>query len=815
MHKTRFRRLVKWAIIACVVMVAMAGIITLGENSASAHAGQTSACTNCHTYQGGALRVTTDTTTKTVAPSASFIVNTSWTGGGGSVTEINWANVNSNTMFTPTPRIPYSGNGTTGTVPTTLTAPAAPGTYTIRVWVSQAVGAFETDYKDMTITVAAPVAPNISTASLPAGTVGTTYSQNLAATGGTTPYTWTISAGTLPVGLSLSTGGVISGTPTAAATSNFTVQVSCGGTATKALSILVNPAAPSITTASLPAGTVGAAYSQTLAATGGTLPRTWTVSAGSLPAGLSLSTGGLISGTPTAAATSNFTVQVSGGGIATKALAITVNPAALSVTTASLPAGTVGAAYSQTLTASGGTTPFTWSVSSGSLPVGLSLSTAGAITGTPTGAATSNFTVQVSGGGTATKALSIVVNPAALTITTASLSAGTVGLAYSQTLTATGGTLPFTWTVTAGTLPAGLSLSTGGLISGTPTATATSNFTVQVSGGGTATKALSITVNSVPVALSVTTASLPAGTVGATYGQTLAATGGTLPYTWTLSAGSLPTELSLSTGGLISGTPTAAATSNFTVQVSGGGTATKALSITVDAAPVVVVPVSVTTASPLANGTTGTVYNQSLAATGGTAPYTWTVSAGSLPTGLSLSTGGVISGTPTVAGTYGFTVRAADMAAGAGTKVLTITVGPAVTPVQLVISMATNSLDAGRRGSFYSTSHAVGGGTAPYTWSITSGSLPTGLNLNTSTGVISGRPTVVGTYGFTLGVLDANGKSNSMTMSITIYKNRHSQLLDSESDSDSRTKSDATPKNHHSQYMESDTELDSLYSRGD
>jgi hypothetical protein len=728
MHKTRFRRLVKWAIIACVVMVAMAGIITLGENSASAHAGQTSACTNCHTYQGGALRVTTDTTTKTVAPSASFIVNTSWTGGGGSVTEINWANVNSNTMFTPTPRIPYSGNGTTGTVPTTLTAPAAPGTYTIRVWVSQAVGAFETDYKDMTITVAAPVAPNISTASLPAGTVGTTYSQNLAATGGTTPYTWTISAGTLPVGLSLSTGGVISGTPTAAATSNFTVQVSCGGTATKALSILVNPAAPSITTASLPAGTVGAAYSQTLAATGGTLPRTWTVSAGSLPAGLSLSTGGLISGTPTAAATSNFTVQVSGGGIATKALAITVNPAALSVTTASLPAGTVGAAYSQTLTASGGTTPFTWSVSSGSLPVGLSLSTAGAITGTPTGAATSNFTVQVSGGGTATKALSIVVNPAALTITTASLSAGTVGLAYSQTLTATGGTLPFTWTVTAGTLPAGLSLSTGGLISGTPTATATSNFTVQVSGGGTATKALSITVNSVPVALSVTTASLPAGTV---------------------------------------------------------------------------------------NGTTGTVYNQSLAATGGTAPYTWTVSAGSLPTGLSLSTGGVISGTPTVAGTYGFTVRAADMAAGAGTKVLTITVGPAVTPVQLVISMATNSLDAGRRGSFYSTSHAVGGGTAPYTWSITSGSLPTGLNLNTSTGVISGRPTVVGTYGFTLGVLDANGKSNSMTMSITIYKNRHSQLLDSESDSDSRTKSDATPKNHHSQYMESDTELDSLYSRGD
>ena len=444
--KTRFRKLVTWATIVCVAIAALTAVIIVGANSASAYPGQTSACTNCHTLQGGNLRVTTDTTAKTVAPGESFVVNTSWTGGGGTRTEINWPNVNSNTMFTPTPRVPYSSGGTTGSTATTLTAPTTPGAYAVRVYAAQGSPALETDYKEMTITVAAPVvAPTITTASLPAGTVGTAYSQTLAATGGTQPYSWTVSVGTLPVGLSLSTAGVISGTPTTAAISNFTVRVA-GGTAnsTKALSITINPAAVAITTASpLPAGTVGTAYSQTLAATGGTLPRTWTVSVGTLPAGLSFSTAGVISGTPTTAATSNFTVQVSGGGTATKALSITINPAALIITTATLPNGTVGTAYSQTLAATGGTLPRTWTVSAGTLPGGLSLSTVGVISGTPTTAATSNFTVQVSGGGTDTQALAITINAApvvAPTITTASLPNGTVGTAYSQTLAATGGT---------------------------------------------------------------------------------------------------------------------------------------------------------------------------------------------------------------------------------------------------------------------------------------------------------------------------------------------------------------------------------------
>jgi len=175
---------------------------------------------------------------------------------------------------------------------------------------------------------------------------------------------------------------------------------------------------------------------------------------------------------------------------------------ALTITTSSLPNGTTGVAYSQTLTASGGTSPYTWAIASGSLPSGLSLNTSsGAITGTPSATGTSNFTARVTDNvsATATKALSIIVTaPVPLSITTTSLPNGTVGAAYSQTLTATGGVTPYTWAIASGSLPAGLTLNTSsGGITGTPSASGTSNFTARVTDNvsATATKALSIIVN--------------------------------------------------------------------------------------------------------------------------------------------------------------------------------------------------------------------------------------------------------------------------------------------------------------------------------
>ena len=255
-----------------------------------------------------------------------------------------------------------------------------------------------------------PADLQITTTSLPAGTVGAAYSQTLGATGGQTPYTWSVVSGSLPAGLSLGAStGTISGTPTTANTYNFTVRVTDSqgtpDTDDQALSITVSAGIANlvITTTTLPAGTVGVAYSQTAAATGGVTPYAWSVVSGSLPAGLSLGPStGTISGTPTTAQTASFTLRVtdSQGTPDTddQALSITVNSGVqdLVITTTTLPSGVVSAAYSQTLAATGGVTPYSWSVISGSLPAGLSLgSSTGSISGTPTTEQTSNFTVRV------------------------------------------------------------------------------------------------------------------------------------------------------------------------------------------------------------------------------------------------------------------------------------------------------------------------------------------------------------------------------------------------------------------------------------
>ena len=224
-----------------------------------------------------------------------------------------------------------------------------------------------------------------------------------------------------------------------------------------------------VTTTSLASGTAGVAYSQTLAASGGTGGNVWSVIGGSLPAGLSLTAAGVIIGTPAAPGLANFTVQVrdSSNATATQPLSITIASTQLTVMTTSLANGTVGVAYSQQLAANGGTGGNSWSVVAGSLPAGLLPSAAGLISGTPTSAGTANFTVQVtdSSNATATMALSITIAPAPLTVTTSSLANGTVGVAYSQPLVASGGAGGYAWSVASGSLPGGLSLSAAGVIS--------------------------------------------------------------------------------------------------------------------------------------------------------------------------------------------------------------------------------------------------------------------------------------------------------------------------------------------------------------
>ena len=343
----------------------------------------------------------------------------------------------------------------------------------------------------------------------------------------------------------------------------------------------------------------------------------------------------------------------------------------LKIMNTSLPAGTVNYSYSTTLSASGGVAPYIWSVGSGHLPAGLNLDpNSGVISGTPTIANDYSFTVQVKDSqsvpATAVEPLSINVTstPGLLSIVTTTLPSGTQNSSYGAMLASTGGVTPYAWSILSGSLPRGLSLnSSTGAITGTPSGGGLSTFTVQVTDSNTphatASASLSITV-SPAVALRFVTTSLPAGNVGVPYAATIIAVGGVYPYTWAIASGSLPAGFTLNAAtGVITGNPIASGTSNFEVQVTDSETPSVAVvapfSITINPGIVII------TTTSLPNGVVGNAYSATLTATGGLPPYTWSISSGSLPTGLTLNSGtGVISGTPTVTGTSNFTVKVID-----------------------------------------------------------------------------------------------------------------------------------------------------------
>jgi len=265
--------------------------------------------------------------------------------------------------------------------------------------------------------LAGPSTPTITTGSpLPNGVVGSAYSQTLAASGGAAPYAWSISTGSLPAGLSLNSGGVISGSPSTPGTANFTVQVTDANAAhsTTAFSLTIYPSGTPIilTSGPLASGTLGAAYSQTFAASGGATPYTWSIVSGSLPAGLSLSSVGLLSGTPATTGSFGFTVAVTGsdGLYSTTQFTMLVPPPPV-ISSALSATGTSGAAFSYQITATNSPTSY----GASPLPAGLSVNTAtGLISGTPTAIGTTNVTVSASsnwGTGTATLVINVGIGP--------------------------------------------------------------------------------------------------------------------------------------------------------------------------------------------------------------------------------------------------------------------------------------------------------------------------------------------------------------------------------------------------------------------
>jgi hypothetical protein len=650
-------------------------------------------------------------------------------------------------------------------------SPTAVGTFSFLVTVS-IPGA--SDSKTFSLTIAAPPL-NILNTSFPNGNVGTVYpTQKLVASGGVPPYSWSASSGLAP-GLSVS-GVTLGGTPTTAGMFPFTLTVtdSVGTFANMNFSITVVGGTLTITSTSFPNGTIGVTYpTQTLSAAGGLPPYSFSVTSG-LPPGLAISKSGSvysIMGTPTTAGTYSFILTVfdylENTASVTTSITIFATGGGPAIVTTSLPSGILNQAYSSQLICTN-CTGYTWSVSSGTLPTGLTLNgVTGGISGTPSTIGTSNFQVSLIAppsiaGTVLTQLLSITINATGLLINQTSIPIATQGIAYSTTLTGMGGSPPYTWSFsTTGTDGLSIAAATG-VISGTPTSIGMFilNVVLTDSGGLTATRPFSLTVTP---QLSIVTTSLPPATLNTPYPtQTLSAGGGQPPYRWivvTTGPGNLPPGLTLDgVFGRISGTPTSSGTFPFQLMVTdnNGLTATGTLSITVGG-NIVITP----TTLPAAN--VGSAYSQTLTASGGQAPYTFAVISGTLPVGLTLNSTGAITGTPTLPGSASFTVQATDSTKVTGQAALSITVNAALGPV----TITTTSLPDATVGTAYSQTLGASGGTPPYTWSITTGTLPAGLTLDAATGIISGTPTAVATSSFTVTVTDAASGTAKQALTIT------------------------------------------------
>ena len=600
--------------------------------------------------------------------------------------------------------------------------------------------------------------------------------------GGTTPLSYGV-APALPAGLTMSTTtGQITGTPTATLTATtFTVTVTDANsaTATATFSLTVNPAVAATTAVASTVLTQNHAATPftPVTATGGTTPLTFGV-APALPAGLTMSTTtGAVTGTPTVALTATtFTVTVTdaNGATGTATFSLTVNSAVTAtqaVATTTLTQNHLATPFTP-VTGAGGTTPLTYSVLP-ALPTGLTMApTTGTISGTPTvasAATTYTVTVTDANSATATATFSLTVS-GALTATQAIastvLTQNHAATAFTP-VTGAGGTAPLAYAV-APALPAGLTMSTTtGQITGTPTAvSAATTYTVTVtdSNSATATATFSLTVNTAVTATQAIASTVLTQNHAATPFTPVTGAGGTAPLHYGV-APALPAGLTLSTTtGQITGTPTVAlAATIFTVTVTdaNGATGTATFSLTVSGG------VTATTA------VASTILTENHAATpftpvtgaGGTAPLAYSV-APALPAGLTMApTTGQISGTPTVTLTATtFTVTVTDANNATATATFSLTVNATLTATTAV---PTTTLLAEQAATPFTPVTGAGGST-PLAYSVAP-ALPAGLTMSTTTGQITGTPTVTSNATtYTVTVTDANNATATATFSLTV-----------------------------------------------
>jgi hypothetical protein len=677
-----------------------------------------------------------------------------------------------------------SGPGTlTGQSATGVTY-NAPATVTSVTTVVVTATSVADHTKTANFTITLQPSPQITTTTMPSGSVGTAYSSTVTMTGGVSPFTWSLMAG--PAGLSLSNSTTstvtVQGTPTTAGVNQtLTVKVTDaqGMSATSSgLTITVYPAMH-ITAPSLPTGIVGVSYtSPAFTASGGSgSGYTFAVASGSLaPLTIGASTG-IISGTPNTAGTLQFTVKVTdsvNNTVTSSGLSITVNPA---ITVGLSPASpvTLDQGKTQLVTATVGNDPnnagVTWSVVTGvgALTGSTSTATTYVAPGSVVAASTATFTATSVTDPTksATYTIHLVPPPQ---ITTSTMAAGNVNAAYTAPVAMTGGVAPYTWSFTA--LPAGLSLSSSTSntvnVTGTPTgAGANQTVTVKVTDAqGLFATSSGLTITVYPT-LVLTPPSLPVGVVGVSYiSPAFTASGGSASgYTFAVASGSLAPLTIGASSGIITGTPTTAGTLHFTVKVtdSVNNTVTSSnLSITVN--PAITVGLSPASPVTLDQGKT-----QLVTATVGNDPnnagVTWSVvtGAGTLTGSTSTATTYVAPGSVVAASTATFTATSVTDPTKSATYTINLVPPPQIT---------TSTMAAGNVNGAYTAPVTMTGGVAPYTWSFTA--LPAGLSLSSSTSNtvnVTGTPNTAGAnQTVTVKVTDAQGLfATSSGLTITIY----------------------------------------------